>query len=181
VVDNNDNLIMKFGRYGNVDSWGGLPGYGMTVAVPAFPLAYPVSAAASEDYIYVGDMVNWRMMRVQMDYALDNLPGLTDHGAGLVAYLPRPGDGPGLYSSPNPFGLNVVITYTLPGKTSAVYRIYDTRGRVVFSRDLSSGVRGTIRWNGRNPRGVSLAAGFYAGKLIASDGKMLTHRLLLLK
>jgi hypothetical protein len=130
----------------------------------------------------VGDMNNWRMMRVQMDYTLDNLPGITS-GPSMVA-MPRPMEETGLFASPNPFVSSVTITYALPGRTDATYRIYDMRGRIVFSCDISAGrhgARSQIRWDGRNPAGAAEASGFYIGKLILSNGKVITHKLLLVK
>jgi hypothetical protein len=184
VVDNNDNLIMKFGQYGNVDSRGGLPGPGTSIPTPAFPLAYPVSAAASEDYLYVGDMNNWRMMRVRMDYALDNLPGLTDKGSAVSLSGPRLAEGWGIFATPNPFMPSVSIECMIPGQTRGTYRICNAQGRVVFSRDIASGRSGTrvrMSWDGRNLQGIREASGLYVGKLVLSDGKTLTHKLMLVR
>jgi len=159
VVDNNDNLIMRFGRYGNVDSWGGLPGYGTIVPVPAFPLAYPVSAAASEDYIYVGDMVNWRMMRVRMEYGLDNLPGLTGNLGGSGESMDPPAGRFSLSSTPNPFNPQSRISVYLPKTTQATLAVYDLSGRLVrtlVSRILQQGMH-HFTWNGEgNASGVYL-------------------------
>jgi hypothetical protein len=184
VIDNNGNAIMTFGKYGNMDCRGGFPGPGQTVATPAFPLSYPVSAAASEDYIYIGDLNNWRMMRVQMAYALDNLPGLTNHNAGVSLADPKPINALALNASPNPFTPHVNIQVTLPGNARGVYRIYNAQGRVVFAKELASngyGERAHISWDGRNPQGAQEAAGLYIGKLVLSNGGTLTHKMLLVK
>ena len=41
-------------------------GPGVTSAEPAIPLAYPIAAAATEDYILINDWVNARLVRVQL-------------------------------------------------------------------------------------------------------------------
>lgn len=68
IVDNAGNEILRFGTYGNRDSLGGRPGD----PVPAkdVPLAFPNSVDATDDYVYVADMVNLRLLRLAKSFAL---------------------------------------------------------------------------------------------------------------
>jgi hypothetical protein len=61
VRDNADNEIVKFGSYGNFDSTG----------PDVIPLGWPVTAGASDRYVYVGDALNHRVVRVDKRYALE--------------------------------------------------------------------------------------------------------------
>lgn len=68
MIDNEGNPILAFGTYGNRDSLGGLPGD--LVKTKDFPLAWPNSVDATDDYIYVSDMMNARLLRIEKQYAL---------------------------------------------------------------------------------------------------------------
>lgn len=147
IVDNNDNPILEFGRYGNWDEIGG----GADV-----PLICPLAVAASDNYIYVNDLIGTRMARVRMTYALDNMPGLPIAGvAGRVrAFRESPLR---LTAAPNPF--NPAVSLTISGGLShkPLLRIYDTSGKLVA--DLSANVRnGQAVWN---------AEGFASGVYMA--------------
>lgn len=63
VMDNAGNEILHFGTYGNRDSMGGLPGD--LVPTKGIPLAFPNSVVATDNYIYVADMVNLRLLRIK--------------------------------------------------------------------------------------------------------------------
>lgn len=65
--DNADNEIVSFGGYGNYDSQGPKS----TEPTPAIPLGWPVTAAASDRFIYVGDALNHRVVRVDKKYAAE--------------------------------------------------------------------------------------------------------------
>jgi hypothetical protein len=65
VIDTNNNPIATFGKCGNEDSGG----KGAKVPVPAIPLAWPTYVAVSDDYAYVSDTVNRRIVRVKLVYA----------------------------------------------------------------------------------------------------------------
>ncbi len=69
VMDNAGNEILHFGTYGNRDSMGGLPGD--LVPTKGIPLGFPNCVEATDNYIYVGDMVNQRLLRIQKNYQLD--------------------------------------------------------------------------------------------------------------
>jgi hypothetical protein len=66
VVDNNNNSITHFGRYGNQDS-----GPAGRVETPDIPLAWPTYVAVSDDYVYVNDTIGMRVVRVKLTYAAD--------------------------------------------------------------------------------------------------------------
>lgn len=68
VIDNEGNPILAFGTYGNRDSLGGLPGD--LVTTKDIPLALPNSVDATDDYIYVSDIVNVRLLRIEKQFAL---------------------------------------------------------------------------------------------------------------
>lgn len=63
VIDNAGNEILHFGTYGNRDSMGGLPGD--LVPTKGIPLGFPNSVDATDNYIYVADMVNLRLLRLK--------------------------------------------------------------------------------------------------------------------
>lgn len=69
IIDNAGNPILSFGTYGNRDSLGGLPGD--LVPTRDIPLAFPNSVAATDRHIYVGDMVNLRLLQVEKRFALE--------------------------------------------------------------------------------------------------------------
>ncbi|MCE9533780.1 MAG: hypothetical protein K8T89_22025, partial [Planctomycetes bacterium] len=68
VIDNEGNPILAFGTYGNRDSMGGLPGE--LVPTKDLPMAWPNSVDATDDYIYVSDIVNVRLLRIEKKFAL---------------------------------------------------------------------------------------------------------------
>lgn len=69
VIDNEGNSILAIGTYGNRDSLGGLPGD--LVPTRDIPLAWPNSVDATDDYIYVSDIVNVRLLRLEKNFALN--------------------------------------------------------------------------------------------------------------
>jgi hypothetical protein len=68
VIDNEGNPILTFGSYGNRDSMGGLRGD--LVPTRELPMAWPNSVDATDDYIYVSDIVNVRLLRIEKRFAL---------------------------------------------------------------------------------------------------------------
>jgi hypothetical protein len=66
AVDNANNFIAHFGRYGNQDS-----GPAGRIQTPSIPLAWPTYVAVSDDYAYVNDTVNLRVVRVKLEYAAE--------------------------------------------------------------------------------------------------------------
>jgi len=67
VVDTNNNPITTFGKYGNQDSGGP----DATVPRPEIPLAWPLTVAVSDAYVYVADTTSRRVVRVKLTYAAE--------------------------------------------------------------------------------------------------------------
>ena len=67
MIDNAGNPILAFGQYANRDSTGGLKGD--LVPTDGVPLGWPNSVDATDDYIYVSDIVNIRLMRLAKTFA----------------------------------------------------------------------------------------------------------------
>ena len=67
VRDNANNEILQFGSYGNFDC----QGPDSREPNPAIPLGWPVTAGASDRFIYVGDTLNHRVVRVDKTYAAE--------------------------------------------------------------------------------------------------------------
>jgi hypothetical protein len=67
VIDNAGNRILAFGQYANRDSMGGLKGD--LVPTKGIPMGWPNSVDATDDYIYVSDIVNIRLMRLAKTFA----------------------------------------------------------------------------------------------------------------
>ena len=68
VVDRNNNLISRFGRYGNADAGG----KESTMPDTALPAAWPACVSADDDYLYVGDTMNDRIVRVKLVYRYES-------------------------------------------------------------------------------------------------------------
>jgi hypothetical protein len=67
VRDNANNEIVRFGGYGNFDC----QGPDSQEPQPEIPLGWPVTAGASDRYIYVGDTLNHRVVRVDKTFAAE--------------------------------------------------------------------------------------------------------------
>ncbi len=67
MIDNEGNPVLSFGAYGNRDSMGGLPGD--LVPTKDVPMAWPNSVDATDDHIYVSDIVNIRILRLAKTFA----------------------------------------------------------------------------------------------------------------
>jgi len=74
VIDNEGNKILAFGTYGNRDSMGGLEDD--LVPTKDVPMAWPNSVDATDDYIYVSDIVNIRLMRLAKTFAAAETVGI---------------------------------------------------------------------------------------------------------
>lgn len=85
-------------------------------------------------------------------------------------------------ASPNPFNSETRLTYRLARSGHVDLRVYNSLGQPV--RALESGVRHAglyeSLWDGRDDRGIPLAAGTYLLRLVHPDG-VFTRRLLYLK
>jgi hypothetical protein len=67
VRDNADNEIVRFGAYGNFDC----QGTGSAEPEPSIPLGWPVTVGASDRYLYLGDCLNHRVVRVDKQFAVE--------------------------------------------------------------------------------------------------------------
>ncbi len=72
VVDNAGNEILRFGAYGNYDSGGA----GSAVPGPEFPMAWPLSVGSSRTKIYVGDLMNQRVLRAAKTWKAEAETGI---------------------------------------------------------------------------------------------------------
>ncbi len=69
VRDNANNEIVRFGDYGNFDCQGPKS----KEPQPKIPLGWPVAAGASDRFIYVGDTLNHRIVRVDKVFATESV------------------------------------------------------------------------------------------------------------
>ena len=67
MIDTNNNPITTFGKYGNEDSGGP----NARVKKPEIPLAWPTYVAVSDQWAYVADTVNRRVVRVKLGYVAE--------------------------------------------------------------------------------------------------------------
>ncbi len=67
IVDNAGNALATFGHYGNFDARGA----GSAEPAPAVQLGWPTNTAVAGDHVYVADVLNHRIVRVDLDYALE--------------------------------------------------------------------------------------------------------------
>ncbi len=67
IMDNEGNAILSFGTYGNRDSTGGLPGD--LVPTSDVPMAWPNSVDATDEHVFVSDIVNIRILRLAKTFA----------------------------------------------------------------------------------------------------------------
>lgn len=180
VLDNAGNVLIQFGGYGNSDSRGGLAGPGSTIASPSIPLLFATSAMATEDYIYVSDFANCRIARVKMNYALDNVPGLTENMKADERKLAWRSPLFGLSSWPVPFHGRSTFAFSLPSASGARLEVYDVRGghiRTLAQGDYGSGAH-RVQWDGRDAKGRAVAAGLYVCRLTAG-AHAITNRTIL--
>ncbi|MBD3219976.1 T9SS type A sorting domain-containing protein [bacterium] len=78
---------------------------------------------------------------------------------------------------PNPFNPMVTVAFDLPRTGEAVVRIYDVRGKLVHELargDYAAG-RHELVWNGRGPRGRTVASGVYFAEVRSGGATELTR------
>ncbi|MFH1680534.1 MAG: FG-GAP-like repeat-containing protein [Candidatus Eisenbacteria bacterium] len=74
-------------------------------------------------------------------------------------------------NAPNPFNPSTTVRFDLPGEGPATLSVYDVSGRLVttlFSERSAGGSHARV-WNGRNERGMEVAAGIYLLRLQTPD------------
>ena len=69
IMDNEGNQILQFGSWGNRDSMGSLSSD--ATGNEDIPLAYPSSVGTTDNYVYVSDLVNIRLLRIKKSFALE--------------------------------------------------------------------------------------------------------------
>jgi hypothetical protein len=67
VVDAANNVLRRFGDYGNADSGGA----GSRVSTPQIPLSWPYAVSVGKSGIYVSDFINRRLLRIDLQYAAE--------------------------------------------------------------------------------------------------------------
>jgi hypothetical protein len=84
---------------------------------------------------------------------------------------------------PNPFNPVTNVQYSVPRDASVELAVYDVTGRLVrtlVSEPAHSAGRHTVRWNGRDDGGRSVAAGVYFARLVV-DAESTASKMVLLK
>lgn len=161
IIDNGGNELVRFGRYGNIDDqW------------PEITLAYPAGVAATENYIYVSDMVNCRVLRIGMDYKLDNMPDINwDSGVVKKAFGKPLGM---LVSSQNPYMPGGAIKVYLPRRSPAVLAVYDLKGSLIKTlfRGEQPGKWAVYRWDAMGMGGKPVANGIYVMQLTTGNRRV---------
>jgi hypothetical protein len=173
IADNEGNTLHMFGQYGNTDARGGIPGAGSVESSNYVPFAFPYSTAASEDYVYVSDWINARIVRVKLDYQLDNIPGLTENATNVADITTGNRRTVVMTASPNPFNPSSTINIALPLATQVRLAVFDAGGRFIkeiFNGTRPSGVH-SFTWTGTDTQGKKVSAGLYVYRL--STGKEL--------
>ena len=77
VIDNEGNNILQFGTWGNRDSMGRLKSG--TMGSQKIPLAYPSSIGVTDNFIYVSDLVNIRLLKIKKTFELESTVELQNH------------------------------------------------------------------------------------------------------
>ncbi len=72
VIDNNANDITRFGQYDNVDS----AGPESANPVPEIPMAWVHSVQVSDNFIYMADVINHRVVVCKYVAAVEEMLGL---------------------------------------------------------------------------------------------------------
>jgi len=84
---------------------------------------------------------------------------------------------------PNPFNPETTIKYQLPKNSKVTLEIYNILGQKVktlINSDIEAGYH-SIRWNGRNDRGITAASGVYIYMIRTNTGYFKTKKMVFLK
>ena len=166
VLDNNGGEIVRIGEYGNADDMGG---------GEVIPLAHPNYFAVVNKNLYISDIVNNRIVKVNLGYRMlwsqyhgidtsfasaRNLPSLADGGRITMCAFPQP------------FSPGVHLAFNLPGAERVTLSIYSVDGRLIkrLAKGLMPQGRHTVVWTGMDEKGKSLANGLYVVRLLAESG-----------
>jgi len=64
VIDKNATLLLRFGRYGNMESCR----KNAPAGEPSIGFAWPVCVRANDEACFVADKVNHRILRIRLEY-----------------------------------------------------------------------------------------------------------------
>ncbi|MBL8025448.1 MAG: hypothetical protein JNL74_03510 [Fibrobacteres bacterium] len=162
IIDNNRNMLLRFGEYGNIDQ----TGPGSVVPSPAIPFCQPMYVRKVNNEIFVSDVGNNRIVKVNLGHTIwktaSGKTGTSIEGLNIAEKFD-------CSLSPNPFNPSVNIYLHSPVKRNIHVSVYTIRGEWV--RDLGSFVSfsGVSRlvWNGDNSSGRLVPSGFYIVKVKA--------------
>ncbi|MBL8026770.1 MAG: T9SS type A sorting domain-containing protein [Fibrobacteres bacterium] len=173
VVDNDGNKILEFGEYGNIDS----RGEGSLVPGPQIPLIWASGVSTSDDYIYISDLINARILRVQKTFVKDNMPTLSTELYAAKRMLPNK---IALNSWPTPFNVKCNISVMLPSAQRATLQVYHISGKVVktIANSIMNGGLNNFVWNGTNDNNQRVSNGVYFYKL-TTDNQTVLHKVIL--
>jgi len=102
---------------------------------------------------------------------------------GIDELGPPPGGGIIVSTHPNPFNPSTTVLWRTdaPGRIRVV--VHDTRGRTIrtLSNEDTAATSGTIRWDGRDDAGQTVATGTYLVRVVDGSGSAATSRVTLVR
>lgn len=144
-------------------------------AIPSSPTTAIKSLAGG-----VAGTSQWSDTRIESGFLVDNLFRTVLTAVNEPPMLPVTYE---LYQNfPNPFNPTTIIAYTLPEQSHILLTIYDMLGRKVVQlvdETQEAGAK-SLRWNGQNASGKTMASGMYFYRL-ETKGFVATKRMLLIK
>jgi len=86
------------------------------------------------------------------------------------------------HNYPNPFNPSTDIVFSLSEKSQVTVRVYDLQGKIItelFRESMPAGSH-TVRWDGKNDRGVNVASGMYICR-VKSGSHMKSAKMMLIR
>jgi hypothetical protein len=120
-------------------------------------------------------------LRANVEYILENCFNEPYTPTGIATTAPKAAFELG-QNYPNPFNPETRIRFTVPSRAPVSLKVYDVSGRLVkhlIDREITAGPH-TVRWDGTNNAGESVASGVYFYKLVAGD-LLATKKMVLLR
>ncbi|MBL8024941.1 MAG: T9SS type A sorting domain-containing protein [Fibrobacteres bacterium] len=179
ILDNAGNMILRFGNYGNIDDvrrqLNKEPG-----TEGKFYLSNPGSAAATDDYVYIGDGANACLLRIKKNFAVDNIPYITKNNVSASTLISSTNQF--FTSYPNPFNPVSKISVSLLNNSEIRLEVYDIKGTMVRQIVNGNFAKGNhiFIWNGTDQSGQRMATGMYAYRLFLNN-KVFTRKCVLSK
>lgn len=164
VLDNNRNLLCRFGEYGNADN----QGEGSSRPEPLIPMAFPMNVkAGNNNSVYVDDANANRILRVELGFSTywSSVRGIATE---VSAKTLRPFQ---MELFPNPGRGRITVRMGIKGPQQAALSIYDARGRLVksFPRRAFNGKAVEFNWNTVDGNGKKAAKGVYLCRMELGD------------